>query len=717
MASLAGAALLGLLPPAAAEDAVLAEVAVTASRSGALELRRSAAAGKLVYDREDLEALDAASVGDLLRKLPGTGAFADPDNRRGRGKGKDRHMPQILVDGQPLPGGDASPGTALRLPADLVERVEIIRNSTAEFPVAGPAGVINLILRDVPPRATGSARLGAGAAEDAAVVRLEGQLGNREADFGYLLGGSAQRQPLLARQTTDIQRFSGGVRDDWQRERIEESGRDGNLALTPRFHWTLGDGRQFTLSPFFNLTDTARDALVRRYRYADPAAGTGLAPAGRDLEREEGRRGSGRLNAEWKTLLPGGGEWLARLTAQGEFEERDKAVRCYDAAAQATGRDDEATRRYEREGAALLRGKGLVLDSHFLTGAVEWRGRTGDESRRQRRDGVLQDGGAGDRAALDDRRAVVWLQDEWQLADAHLLTPGLRWQRQHSAVTDGLGTTVASRHRSLDPSLHYLWQPDPAWNLRASVARQDKPPHPRDLSPVVRTASGNNTSGNPDKAGNPALAAESTVGIEAGVEHFLPGRAGTVGLSLFHRRVANRVQKLVQFDGSRWVERPYNVGDAEQRGALLDFKWRADGLGLPDLTLRGNAAYTATRLVAPVPGLGAGEGPRRSANLGFDLDLPAQRMTLGGNLGYVGALDRESSARLSQTQGRRLQLDLYALHRIDRQLDLRLSITNALPQARSNDLEELDAGGATSRLEHDRETQPATVFLALEGKW
>lgn len=39
-----------------------------------------------------------------------------------------------------LPGGDRSPGAALRLPVELIERVEIIRNSTAEFKVGGPGG-------------------------------------------------------------------------------------------------------------------------------------------------------------------------------------------------------------------------------------------------------------------------------------------------------------------------------------------------------------------------------------------------------------------------------------------------------------------------------------------------------------------------------------------------------------------------------------------------
>jgi outer membrane receptor for ferrienterochelin and colicins len=706
-----------LCTPLYAEETVLGEVAVTAARASASEIRRHASAGKLVYDREELETMDAASIGDLLRKLPGTGVFADPDSRRGRGKGRDRHMPQILVDGQPLPGGDKSPGAALRLPVDLIERIEIIRNSTAEFPVGGPGGVINLILRDVPPRSTRGARVALGATDGAPIARLEGQYGQREDDFGYLFGGSLQSQPLRGAQTTESQHFTGGGRDAWSRERIDETGRDNNLALTPRFNWNLGGGQQFTLSPFVNLTENERNTRVDRSIYSDPLAGSGLAYAGHDRELEDGRRGSGRLNAEWKGLQPGGGEWLARLTVQGEFEEKTKSIAKYDAAGSATGSTDETTHRYEREAGLMLKGKQLFLGSHFVTGAIEWRGKSSDDTQEKRSNGVPQAGGAGSSAAIDETRQVLWVQDEWQLAETHLLTPGLRWQAQESSVTDGLGKTISHAYRSLDPSLHYLWQLAPDWNLRGSIALNGKPPNTRDLSPVVRTAAGTNTSANPDKAGNAGLEAERNLSLEIGAEYFLPDRAGTLGLSVFHRRIQDQVQKLVAFESGRWVERPYNVGNAELQGALFDFKWRTDALGVPELTLRGNLSWTETRLSDVVPGLGAGEGPRQSANLGFDYDLAAWPLTVGGNFNFIGALDRESSATLRQTQGMRRQLDLYALYRLDRQFNLRFSAQNLTRQTRTNDLQEYDTNGELSRLETDRERGFASFFLALEGKW
>ena len=61
-----GAVCLGLTPLAQANDAVLQEVSVTATRD-AQEMRRNATAGKIIVDRKELDTLDASSVGELLR--------------------------------------------------------------------------------------------------------------------------------------------------------------------------------------------------------------------------------------------------------------------------------------------------------------------------------------------------------------------------------------------------------------------------------------------------------------------------------------------------------------------------------------------------------------------------------------------------------------------------------------------------------------------------
>lgn len=698
-------------------EALLPEIDVSASAEPA-ELRRNASTARIVFGREDIEAMDAASVGELLRKLPGTGLSADLEGKRGRGKGPDKMLPLILVDGEPLPGGERNPATALRLSPELIERIEVIGHGSAEYPAAGPGGILNLVLRDVPPKPSGSLRGGIGSQDGDAVVRLDGQHGERSQGFGWLLAGSVNSRPLAATDAEDIQQFAAGARSAWTLENARESGREHAATLSPRLTWSLAGGAQLILSPFLAASSERRETLTRRQAYAIPATGTGLADAGEDAERDAGRRESARLIAEWRALGAAAAPWSElslRLILQGEQESQRKERRDYSAAGVLTASREEDQRRDEREAGLVFKGKRLLGESHVLGLGAEIKWKSSDDSQPVVANGVPQILAADSAARQRERRALLWAQDEWQLADAQLLTAGLRAQLQQARVADGMGAIIERSSRSADPSLHYLWQPTAAWNLRASIARQVRAPGLKELSSVVRSASGTNSSGNPDKTGNPGLADVKTLGIEAGVEHFLDGRAGSFGLSLFQRRIEGQVQKLTRLEGGRWVERPFNVGTALLTGGVADLKARLDALGLPQLTLRGNLALTQTRLSDTPAALGAGEGPRRSWNLGFDYDWREQGLSFGGNVNGIAALDRESSASLRQTQGARRQLDLYAKKRLDRQLGLRLSITGA--PDRIHELQELDAAGRLARLEHEAESTATTVFVALEGRW
>ena len=688
-----------------AEETLLSEVSVSA-QADAQEIRRNSSAGKLVFDRQELDTLDAASVGELLRKLPGTGVFADPDDsggRRGRGKGPDRNMPQILVDGQPLPGGDRNPATALRLPVELIERVEIIRNSTAEFPVLNPAGVVNLIMRDVPPKATRGAKVGLGSVDGQPAWRLEGQYGEPDGDFGYLLSGAINSRPGNGRRKIEATTYTAGVPSGTIDEASRYSGRDTNLTLTPRLSWKLGGNQRLTISPFLSHTENDRETTVDR-------STSGVSS--RDRDHEESRRSMARLLTEWRLSGSQGAETTAKLIVQGERDASVKQTRKYDGAALLTSSLVDRSERRENEWAADLRSKRLLGESHVLTVAGELRRKSSEDTQRQ-----SGSQNSSNVATLAEQRQVLWAQDEWQLAEQHLLTPGLRWTLLNTRIEDSQSGDIERSFRAVDPSLHYLWQLSEQWNMRASIARNSRVPFSRELLPVTRLASGVNSSSNPDRGGNPQLEPERLRSIELGVEHFLNQRAGTIGLSLFHRQIENYTQRLTQEEGGRWVERPYNVGEAELRGISFDFKSKMTGFSLPELTLRGNLGYTHTRMVDQVAGLGAGDGPRKSANLGADYELPAYRITVGGSYNYISALDRESSATVKQTQGARRQLDLFALYKLDRQVALRFSAQNVTREKRSSYLLETDSAGLLRRTETDFSPGVASYMLTLEAKW
>lgn len=378
------ALLAAVLPaPTFAQETVLPEMTVTSTLDPA-DLRRHASAAKIVFGREDIEAMDAASVGELLRKLPGTGLIPDMEGKRGRGKGQDKMMPLILVDGEPLPGGERNPATALRMAPELIERIEVIRNGGAEYPSAGPGGIINLVLRDVPPKPMLNLRSGLGVQAGEAVVRLDGQYGQRDGAFGWLLSGSAHSRPRDGRRMTDVQRYTVGSRTAWTKETASETGREDGTMFAPRFNWALPGGAQLILSPFLATSDERRDTASQQAAYADPAAGAGLAATGSMVERERGERDSTRLVAEWRAFGRVAQPWSElslRLLLQGETEGKRKDRREYDAVGTPTGTRRENETREEREAGLVFKGKRLLADAHLVGLGAELRLKTGNERR------------------------------------------------------------------------------------------------------------------------------------------------------------------------------------------------------------------------------------------------------------------------------------------------------------------------------------------------
>lgn len=687
---------------AVAEEVVLDEVKVTAT-ADVQEERRISSAGKIIVDRQELEKLNSSSVGELLGKLPGTGMFVDPDSagmgggpRRGP-RGPNRNMPQILVDGQPLPGGDRNPGAVMRLPVELIERVEIIRNSTPEFQVTSPAGVINLVMRDVPSTAMKNVKLALGLLGDEWLGRVDGQYSDASGNVSWLLSGGLGVRPETGNRETVSREYSGGVLQGTVVEQLSRSGDDTNFSFSPKVTMKLEGGHQITVSPFVSATRNDRTGLVLKDDNGTLSS---------DRDEEEGERLTSRLLTEWKLPSKPGQELTLRAIVQGESEDSEKTTYRFDSNQSLLGTEQDETDRRESEQVLEARGKYLAGETHLLGGGLEWRNKHSDESRLT--------GSTLTETDIAEQRLALWLQDEWQISEQHLLTPGFRLQKLQTEVD----STSGDVDRDVDvfsPSLHYLWQPSQSWNVRGSIAATTRAPFTRDLSPLVRLANGVNTSSNPDRAGNPDLKEEDIRSIEAGVEHFLADRAGTIGFSVYERFVDNYTQRLTLEESGRWVERPYNVGSSTLTGAVVDFKSRLDALQLKGLTVRGNLSYADSSISDPVAGLGSGEGPRRSMNVGADYEVPERKLTFGGTFTYTAQMDRESSETVVQDIGEQMNLDLYALYKMNRNVYWRLSAQNVTRYDRKDRVREYDeSSGELIRTEDETVEGLMSVQLSLE---
>ena len=131
------------------ETTTLEEINVLAQRVNARE-RTELAEPVLSYSEEYFQRFEPLSVGEMLKRVPGVtfsddiGEYAAPSLR-----GIGAEYTQVLINGRRISGsGNDNSVLVDRIPAELVERVEIIRSPTSDMDSQGIGGTLNIILKE-----------------------------------------------------------------------------------------------------------------------------------------------------------------------------------------------------------------------------------------------------------------------------------------------------------------------------------------------------------------------------------------------------------------------------------------------------------------------------------------------------------------------------------------------------------------------------------------
>ena len=139
LAALPTAAVLAQEAPVA--QPALTEIEVLARRVNARN-RVDTPAPILSYDEAFFQRFEPLSVGDMMKRVPGVsfqsdiGEYAEPSLR-----GIGSEYTQVLVNGRRVTGAtNDNTVTVDRIPAELVERVEIIRSPSADMDSQGIGG-------------------------------------------------------------------------------------------------------------------------------------------------------------------------------------------------------------------------------------------------------------------------------------------------------------------------------------------------------------------------------------------------------------------------------------------------------------------------------------------------------------------------------------------------------------------------------------------------
>lgn len=675
---------------AAAQEKTFDTITVTSTLDDVSE-RRESAAQKTIVTKQDIEAMGALTVGDVMSKLPGVdaGAQGADGSMALRSRGMVRDSVQILVDGERVHhNARVALGIVGRLPSTELLRAEIIRGSSAEIGGGAPL-TVNLVLAKPLSRDSTAFKAAVGMRGGRPLAQTNYTKGGGDKSFSWIVPITLNHHEMpSARDAT--RRDSTGLRQE-DRERGDR--RTEEFVISPRLTWKSGRD-SLTLSPVLFRSFGPGDNDFERVDLGVPAN------SATRRDRVHGHNAFNRLRAETE-MFRQGVKYSGRL-AFSDGERRTDTRRNGLTAGGIASFSDEETRREERDFGGAFR-TDWSSGAHVLAAAIEYASHRRDERLSHSSLGIETHAGR-------DRQWSLWVQDEWSLAAATTLTLGLRGESIHYAI-DG----ASESHQRLLPSIAVRWEPAPQWVLRSSLGTGIKPPRLDELTNQPVFSVNTNTPLEPDRRGNPNLRPERSVNFEAVLERYLPGEAGVLGANLYLRHTQDFTERRMQLEGARWVDRPYNEGTAHHWGVELDAKLRTDNLGWRGATFRAHLTVPRSRVDDARLGMrrDAREQPRYILSGGYDQTLGAR--SFGLSFQHSGRVRTEVPGEQAYETRRRTVVDAYALQKLNRELNLRLSLQNLL-RADTHRQMEAFAPGSFWYLQTE-ERRMRTVLLSLEGKW
>lgn len=555
--------------------------------------RTEATAPVLSYDLSYFERFEPLTVGDMLKRVPSVAFLSDVLEYDGvRLRGLDSAYTQILINGERVPGAGFDRSFFVdRIPAELVERIEIVRSASADRSGDAIAGTLNIVLRDGYALDGGYIRLGGLHYDDGVNRGVGGVVWGGQAGPGQLLIG-ANTQGRRNPKDKFSQRFDapGGTLDNTEVQTDVRSGTDSSF--TSSYSMPLGSG-QFDLNAFYVRTERVQDEDSIEYRSGieNNANLLTLNDNDIDIDTRNWSFSGGWVGDAW------GGENKLRLGYAGfddeqfEFEDETEYLRDsnpfpeddrYTGDREFRDLDDrEFSAKFSHErGSDELRWKvGMEYVSKDRdTSILADRNRITIPNAPAARPTIPGDFGPylavpGGVNTIEEDRYDPFVKLEGESGNIEWET-GLRYQYTETTIIDD---TVDSADRSKNtsegqwlPSAHLRWNLSETDRITASLARTMRRPDFNQITPaLLETELGDN-----DLLGNPELASETALGFDLGYEHRL-GRDGVFGVNFFYRDISDLIEVAsTGVEGSEGegtlVLQPRNTGDGKVWGLEFD---------------------------------------------------------------------------------------------------------------------------------------------------
>jgi outer membrane receptor protein involved in Fe transport len=730
--------------PVSAEDIVV---------TGEIDYRNrvEGAAPVLEYDAEYFQRFEPLTVGDALKRVPSVAFLSDVLESDGvRLRGLDPAYTQILINGEQVPGSGDSSGAfgngadgaffVDRIPAELIERVEIVRSASANRSGDAVAGGINIVLRDSYSLNGGYIRGGVQYWEnDENFGETLGGVWGGEALGGRLLIGANMQDRHNPKDKLSL-RYDDPTDPTVNDSEVQTDVRDGtDYSANFSYEADVGGG-EFTLNGFFVHTDRYQDEDSIEYDNGIVALANISSINANDVDIEQD---SFSLNGGYAFDAFGGENRIRASYARFEnqaFEFEDEAsynnfvlddVDEYETEISDTELTDEEwglRLEHEREIAGSV---DLEFGVHFQWKERENLNRSADESMSPGDPDYPAtlpfNGSLVDRADLDpvDGGDNTISRDR---IDPYLMfsgdvgavdwEAGLRYETTEVTIDDRTtGSSTENSYEVLLPSVSVSWNVTEQDRILASIARTTRNPSFTFLSPAVLEEE----LGDHDFRGDPNLNPETAWGLDLGYERRI-GRTGIAGINFFYRDVTDLIEVYATPDiGSNGEEimSARNTGDGQVWGVELDLSASLGGIGLEDTGVFLNYSWLDSEVDDEFGSRRFNSQAESIFNIGFIQDLPSINTSFGVTYREQGeAYSRVVSEEVTTNYGP--DLEFFVEHRFGENFTLRLTGSNLLDESKDEIFDKFDNQADQEVRNYDEyevESESAGPVFQLVGRY
>ena len=592
----------------------------------------------ITYPASYFDQYNLLSVSDMLDRIPGINlarqgsqnsesgpGSSQGSNRRGLGLGGD----QVLINGRRITGKENEGNSQLsRIPANQVERIEIIRGTSGDLDVRGATQVINIVLLEAQSRSSLAYEINTDHYHDGKIkpglkLSLSGQSGN----FDYLISGETEPRWEYRKGYEESILANGKPNDTVSRKQITDQ-QPTVFSTNLGYQFSDHDIAHFNLqynendSPFTQermITNLLTSPTIRDLQFENISNNSDFWEAGGDYEHTF-QRGS-----RWKNLFILNRKVDDRLRERFDRNTgsvKDLFLETYNKYEEKIFRTSYSTDLNINQDLEIgLERAQTTLNSNLKLGLL-----TGDS-------GSNRFGGL---TAVNDSNANV-KEIRYEAFAVHNWIINSRMSLESTLIIEESTITQSgdvAQERDFDfvrPKLDYRFDITPALQFRATVEKDIAQLSFNDFT--ANTPPSNDDDQN-TFAGNPDIRQEQSWRYDINLEYRFNNDNGVVNTNLFYHDLEDLIDRINVSTPTVIQSANGNIGKGKRHGGSVDTSLRLNTLNLPQLLITSRVELVDSSVRDPFLNINRplqwnGKG---TYQYGFRYDMSDRNINYGANV-------------------------------------------------------------------------------------